>query len=75
MVLAVVAWLVWLADTVWRPLLITLGMLGLVGVWQIGRRSGALPDWAAPANGRWMRPWSSPRAGSQPRSRIWESRH
>ena len=38
-----VAWLVWLADAVWRPLLITLAVVGVVGVWQIGRRSGALP--------------------------------
>ena len=44
--------LVWLADTVWRPLPVTLGVLGLVGLWQIGRLSGALPAWAAPANGR-----------------------
>ena len=51
-VVAVVAWLVWLANTVWRPLLIALAVLGVVGVWQIGRASGVLPAWAAPANGR-----------------------
>jgi DNA segregation ATPase FtsK/SpoIIIE, S-DNA-T family len=51
-VVQAVAWLVWLANTVWRPLLITLGVLGVVGLWQIGRVSGALPAWAAPAHGR-----------------------
>jgi hypothetical protein len=40
-----------LADTVWRPPLVTLGVLGLVGLWQIGRLSSALPAWAAPSNG------------------------
>ena len=51
-VVQAVAWLVWLADAVWRPLLITLAVVGVVGVWQIGRRSGALPAWATPAHGR-----------------------
>jgi DNA segregation ATPase FtsK/SpoIIIE, S-DNA-T family len=47
-----VAWLVWLIDTVWRPVLVTLAVLGLAGVWEVGRRSGALPGWAAPAHAR-----------------------
>ena len=51
-VVQVVAWLVWLADAVWRPLLITLAVVGVVGVWQLGRRSGVLPAWATPTNGR-----------------------
>jgi hypothetical protein len=48
----VVAWLVWLVDTVWRPLLITLAAVGVVALWQLGRLSGALPAWAEPARGR-----------------------
>ena len=51
-VVQAVAWLVWLAEAVWRPLLITLAVVGVVGVWQLGRRSGALPAWATPAHGR-----------------------
>jgi S-DNA-T family DNA segregation ATPase FtsK/SpoIIIE len=51
-VVQAVAWLVWFAEAVWRPLLITLTVVGAVGVWQIGRLSGALPAWATPARGR-----------------------
>jgi DNA segregation ATPase FtsK/SpoIIIE, S-DNA-T family len=43
-----VAWGVWLVDTIWRPVLLTVAVVGVVGVWEIGRRSGALPRWATP---------------------------
>ena len=46
------AWGVWLVEVVWRPVLIGLGVFGVVGVWEIGRSSGALPGWATPANAR-----------------------
>ena len=52
-VVQMVAWLVWLADTVWRPLLITLGVLGAGRV--VADRPTArarCPRWAAPANAR-----------------------
>jgi len=73
-VVQAVAWLVWLADTVWRPLLITLGVVGLIGVWQIGRRSVSCLPGPPPPTGAWTRPWSSPRAASPPRSPTWASR-
>jgi DNA segregation ATPase FtsK/SpoIIIE, S-DNA-T family len=47
-----VAWGVWLVDAVWRPLLIVLGALCVVAVWEVGRRSGALPGWATPPHSR-----------------------
>ena len=56
-VVQAVAWLVWFAEAVWRPLLITLAVVGVVGVWQLGRRSGVLPAWATPAHAGWTRPW------------------
>jgi DNA segregation ATPase FtsK/SpoIIIE, S-DNA-T family len=46
------AWVVWLVEAVWRPVLIGLCVLGAVGVWEVGRRSGALPGWATPAHFR-----------------------
>jgi hypothetical protein len=48
----VIAWLVWFVEAVWRPVLIGGGVLGLVGLWQLGRRSGSVPGWAAPAQSR-----------------------
>ena len=47
-----VAWTVWLVEAVWRPALIGLALLGAVGVWELGRRSGVLPGWATPAHSR-----------------------
>jgi S-DNA-T family DNA segregation ATPase FtsK/SpoIIIE len=47
-----VAWVVWLFEAVWRPVLIGLGVLCVLGVWALGRRSGALPGWATPAHSR-----------------------
>jgi DNA segregation ATPase FtsK/SpoIIIE, S-DNA-T family len=51
-VVQAVAWLAWLVDTVWRPVLVTLAVLGVAGVWQVGRLSGRVPGWAAPARAR-----------------------
>ncbi len=47
-----VAWTVWLVGLVWLPITAALPWLGLVGLWQIGRRHGQVPRWAAPASGR-----------------------
>ena len=47
-----VAWGVWLLDTIWRPVLLAVAVVGVVGVWEIGRRSGALPRWATPEHSR-----------------------
>jgi DNA segregation ATPase FtsK/SpoIIIE, S-DNA-T family len=47
-----VAWLVWLAGAVWRPMLIALVGLGVIGLWTVGRRSGAVPRWATSSHSR-----------------------
>ena len=47
-----VAWLVWALDAVWLPAVAVLPWLLLAGVWQVGRQHGAVPRWAAPADGR-----------------------
>ena len=43
---------IWLVDTIWRPVLLTATVVGVVGVWEIGRRSGTLPRWATPEHAR-----------------------
>ena len=48
----VVAWLVWLLDLVWLPAVAVLPFLALAGVWQVGRRHGAVPRWAVPPGDR-----------------------
>ena len=48
----VIAWLVWLAGVIWRPLLIGSVVLGVAGLWRLGRRSGSVPRWATSADGR-----------------------
>ena len=74
-VVQAVAWLVWLVEAVWRPLLITLavagGGRGVAARPPLRRAARAGPH---PPTAGWTRPWSSPRAGSPPRSRIWASR-
>ena len=47
-----VAWAVWLLDVVWLPAHRGLAVAGLAGLWQVGRRHGSVPRWAAPAGGR-----------------------
>ena len=47
-----VAWLVWLLDLVWLPVTMALPFLLLGGLWQLGRRHGQVPRWAAPGGVR-----------------------
>ena len=47
-----IAWLVWLLDGIWLPLTVAAPWLLLAGLWQVGRRHGTVPRWAAPAGGR-----------------------
>ena len=47
-----VAWVVWLVGVAWRPALVTVAVLGIAGLWLVGRRSGAVPGWAAPPPAR-----------------------
>jgi DNA segregation ATPase FtsK/SpoIIIE, S-DNA-T family len=47
-----IAWLVWLAGIIWTPLVVLVPVLLLAGVWQVGRRHGSVPRWAAPAGAR-----------------------
>jgi S-DNA-T family DNA segregation ATPase FtsK/SpoIIIE len=47
-----IAWLVWLLDGIWLPLIVGAPWLLLAGLWQVGRRHGTVPRWAAPAGGR-----------------------
>jgi S-DNA-T family DNA segregation ATPase FtsK/SpoIIIE len=47
-----IAWLVWLFGLLWTPVAVLLPGLVLAGLWQVGRRHGAVPRWAAPAGGR-----------------------
>jgi DNA segregation ATPase FtsK/SpoIIIE, S-DNA-T family len=48
----VIAWLVWLLDLIWTPAVVALPLLALAGLWQLGRRHGSVPRWAAPAGAR-----------------------
>ena len=45
-----VAWAVWLLGVVWPAAVVALPVLLLVGLWQVGRRHGSVPRWAAPAS-------------------------
>ena len=47
-----VAWAVWLLDAIWLPVSFATPWLVLVGLWQVGRRHGSVPRWAAPTGGR-----------------------
>ncbi len=47
-----VAWAVWLLDAIWLPVTIATPWLVLAGLWQVGRRHGSVPRWAAPTDGR-----------------------
>jgi len=47
-----VAWAVWLLDAIWLPVTIATPWLVLAGLWQVGRRHGSVPRWAAPTGGR-----------------------
>jgi DNA segregation ATPase FtsK/SpoIIIE, S-DNA-T family len=43
---------VWLFDLIWTPITLALPGLIVAGLWQVGRRSGSMPRWAAPAGAR-----------------------
>jgi S-DNA-T family DNA segregation ATPase FtsK/SpoIIIE len=47
-----VAWLVWLLSAIWLPATVALPWLLLAGLWQLGRRHGSVPRWAAPGGSR-----------------------
>jgi DNA segregation ATPase FtsK/SpoIIIE, S-DNA-T family len=47
-----IAWAVWLADVVSTPVAIALPVLALAGLWQVGRRHGSVPRWAAATGAR-----------------------
>jgi DNA segregation ATPase FtsK/SpoIIIE, S-DNA-T family len=47
-----IAWLVWLLGMIWLPITVVAPWLLLAGLWQVGRRHGSVPRWAAPAGGR-----------------------
>ena len=47
-----VAWPVWLLDVIWLPVTVAAPWLVLAGLWQVGRRHGSVPRWAAPGDGR-----------------------
>jgi S-DNA-T family DNA segregation ATPase FtsK/SpoIIIE len=51
-VVNVIAWLVWLLDVIWGPVVVVLPVVALAGLWQLGRRHGSVPRWAAPAGAR-----------------------
>ena len=47
-----IAWVVWLLDVISTPAALTLPVLALAGLWQVGRRHGNVPRWAAPTGAR-----------------------
>jgi S-DNA-T family DNA segregation ATPase FtsK/SpoIIIE len=46
-----IAWAVWLLGVIWLPVTLALPWLVVAGLWQLGRRHGSVPRWAA-AGGR-----------------------
>jgi S-DNA-T family DNA segregation ATPase FtsK/SpoIIIE len=46
-----IAWAVWLLGVIWPATVTALPVLLLAGLWQVGRRHGSVPRWAAPAGG------------------------
>jgi S-DNA-T family DNA segregation ATPase FtsK/SpoIIIE len=69
-----VAWVVWLLGAIWLPVTIATPWLVLAGLWQLGRRHGRVPRWAAPAGGREQPTVIVTRVGSRPHSPTWGSR-
>jgi uncharacterized protein (TIGR03382 family) len=47
-----IAWIVWLLDVISTPATIALPVLALAGLWQVGRRHGSVPRWAASTGAR-----------------------
>jgi S-DNA-T family DNA segregation ATPase FtsK/SpoIIIE len=47
-----IAWVVWLLGVIWPAAVVALPGLVLAGLWQVGRRNGSVPRWAAPTGAR-----------------------
>jgi len=47
-----IKWIVWLLGAVWLPVVFVAPWAALAGFWEVGRRSGAVPAWAAPSGSR-----------------------
>ncbi|MER7927054.1 cell division protein FtsK [Streptomyces sp. NPDC096057] len=50
-VIEAVGWLSFLASVIFEPLLYSLPLLALMGVWSVGRSQRTAPSWALPADG------------------------
>lgn len=50
-VIEFVGWLAFLASVIWKPLLYSLPLLLLMGVWSVGRNQRTAPTWALPLDG------------------------
>ncbi|MFL5910527.1 MAG: cell division protein FtsK [Gaiellaceae bacterium] len=46
-----VGWVAFLAGVIWQPLLYSLPVLVLMGVWAVGRNQRTAPSWALPVDG------------------------
>ncbi|QKZ22064.1 cell division protein FtsK [Streptomyces chartreusis] len=46
-----VGWVTFLASVIWDPLLYSMPLLALAGVWAVGRNQRTAPTWALPAEG------------------------
>ncbi|WP_406255446.1 FtsK/SpoIIIE domain-containing protein [Streptomyces chartreusis] len=46
-----VGWVAFLASVVWEPLLYSMPLLTLAGVWSVGRSQRTAPTWALPVDG------------------------
>ncbi|WP_051940757.1 FtsK/SpoIIIE domain-containing protein [Phaeacidiphilus oryzae] len=49
-VIHAVQWIVFVAGLVWGPLLLAVPWLALLGLWQLGRARGTVPNWVLPAD-------------------------
>lgn len=45
-----VGWVAFLASVIWDPLLYSLPILAVLGVWSVGRKQRTAPTWALPAD-------------------------
>ena len=48
----VIVWVVWFLGVIWLPVVSAVPWLIVFGLWEVGRRSGAVPAWAAPPAAR-----------------------
>ncbi|MFE2828460.1 cell division protein FtsK [Streptomyces sp. NPDC059271] len=46
-----VGWVAFIAGVLWEPLLYSLPLLALIGVWAVGRHRQTAPSWALPTGG------------------------